>query len=261
MRIRELYQKNAPVEEIQKAYDELHSFILQYGVRGQMPKDGLYKVSLSPIDRIFLEKIGQGKSVLEIGVGDGFFIVACNRNMNTTAGIDISQLVVDRLRNIVENEKLNIRVSVGDARQLEFADGSFDFVVSKDLIEHIPAADLQLHLSEVWRVLKPNGCYLVWTPSSLLGPTSLGAHLKEYSLSESMSEFTKARFNPTLQSLYLFMISKKPATVPNKFVLFLVKYEAILKTFLRGVNISNQQYLSYLIVPPICIAAYKKATT
>ncbi|MDH5483242.1 MAG: class I SAM-dependent methyltransferase [Candidatus Bathyarchaeota archaeon] len=258
LKIRVLCGKTASVEELQKAYDEFHSFLLRYGVRGKLPQDYLYKSSLSPIDKLFLEKIGGGKSVLEIGSGDGHFLIACARKGNSTIGLDISEVIVRRLEAALEKERVTAGLKLGDARNLEFPDQTFDYVVSKDLIEHIPGADLQLHLREVWRVLKPNGCYLMWTPSKLLGHTSLGSHLKEYSLSEVFSEFNKGHFKPTVMNLHVYMLLRRTSTIPGNIVSCLIKYEnIILEQLLQKLEINVQHSLFYLIVPPICIAAYK----
>jgi cyclopropane fatty-acyl-phospholipid synthase-like methyltransferase len=49
-----------------------------------------------------LQKIGTGKTVLEIGVGDGHFLIACARKGNSVIGVDISTVVIRRLKPIVE---------------------------------------------------------------------------------------------------------------------------------------------------------------
>jgi ubiquinone/menaquinone biosynthesis C-methylase UbiE len=257
LRIRELYISNAPIEEIQKAYDDFHSFIMNHGVRGEMMGDYVYKAQLSIIDNILLKCIGKGKSVLEIGAGDGHFLVACVRNENETVGIDISLFVLKKLEAKLNRKKLNIQLRFGDARHLEFPNAKFDYVVSKDLVEHIPSADLQHHLREVWRVLKPKGCYLVWTPSRLLGPTSLGTHLREYTLAELLSEFKRAHFDPYVLSLHVFVVSRKPVTIPKSIIPVIVNYEKILGAFLKLVHLPSQHPFLYVVVPPICIAARK----
>jgi 2-polyprenyl-3-methyl-5-hydroxy-6-metoxy-1,4-benzoquinol methylase len=48
---------------------------------------------------------------------------------------------------------------------LPFPDEYFDVVVSNHVIEHV--SDQQLHLSEIARVLKPNGVVYLATPNRL----------------------------------------------------------------------------------------------
>ena len=52
-----------------------------------------------------------------------------------------------------------------DAAVLEFADGIFDVCLSFDVVEHLPNVDV--HLREALRVLKPSGTYLLQTPNAL----------------------------------------------------------------------------------------------
>lgn len=51
---------------------------------------------------------------------------------------------------------------MGDAHTLPFMDAAFDLVVSKDTLEHFlqPWAAIK----EVYRVLKPDGLFLIWVP-------------------------------------------------------------------------------------------------
>ena len=51
-------------------------------------------------------------------------------------------------------------------------------------------------LAEVYRVLVPGGRYLLHTPSSLHGSTSLGLHLREYRLRELGRAASQAGFQP-----------------------------------------------------------------
>jgi len=52
-----------------------------------------------------------------------------------------------------------------DGEKLPFSDKSFDIVVSNHVIEHVANADL--HLSEIWRVLKDKGIVYLATPNRL----------------------------------------------------------------------------------------------
>jgi ubiquinone/menaquinone biosynthesis C-methylase UbiE len=258
LKIRNLYANGAATEEVQKAYDEFHIFLLEHGIRGASPIDSIYKSDLSPIDNLFLDKIGEGKSVLEIGLGDGHFLFACAKKGNAVSGIDISTVAVNRSMALFEREEMSASIVLGDAKSLLFPSETFDFVISKDLVEHLPEVYLPIHLSEAQRVLKPGGCYMLWTPSKLLGHTSLGTHLKEYSLSEIIAELKKAEFEPVILSLPIFVATKSIKSITNSTVIdFLLAYEKILEDLLHVSRIQIQNSAMYLIIPPICVAAYK----
>ncbi len=94
------------------------------------------------------QNIKKGAKVLDIGCGGGREYFARHYIMT---GVDISQYAVDNAKKVYQN------ALVGDIRQLPFADESFDFVMSMDLLGHIPIQDKDQTLAEIYRVLKPAG--------------------------------------------------------------------------------------------------------
>jgi ubiquinone/menaquinone biosynthesis C-methylase UbiE len=56
-------------------------------------------------------------------------------------------------------EGLEVDFRVGDIRELPFADHSFDVVVSHGVLDHVPMETAQKAVSEVHRVLQPNGLF------------------------------------------------------------------------------------------------------
>jgi 2-polyprenyl-3-methyl-5-hydroxy-6-metoxy-1,4-benzoquinol methylase len=56
----------------------------------------------------------------------------------------------------------NLSFKIMDALEMPFSDASFECVVSFETIEHLP--DIDKFLSEVSRVLTPDGCFIVSTP-------------------------------------------------------------------------------------------------
>ncbi|GAG79590.1 unnamed protein product, partial [marine sediment metagenome] len=76
-----------------------------------------------------------------------------------TAGMDISrEAIAYGLKKYGD-----IKLQVQPAEILRFADETFDIVLSFDLFEHI--AQLDRHINEVLRVLRPGGYYLFQTPN------------------------------------------------------------------------------------------------
>lgn len=101
-------------------------------------------------------------SILEIGGGIGKL-----SNTLREAGYiniictDISSVSIEYGRARYPN--LDLRLM--DACNLTFGSESFDRCLSFDLLEHLP--DVDAHLREVYRVLKPGGVYLFQTPNIL----------------------------------------------------------------------------------------------
>ncbi|CAN5240115.1 class I SAM-dependent methyltransferase [soil metagenome] len=106
--------------------------------------------------------------VLDVGCGRGLLLIGAAKRLTTgkAVGVDIwntKDLSGNRPEATRENARLDgvaIRVEVkdGDARQLPFADGAFDVVVTKDALHNIGyAAERDTAVRELARVLKPGG--------------------------------------------------------------------------------------------------------
>ena len=114
--------------------------------------------------------------VLEIGTGTGYgaeIIAPATENFTT----------IDKCR----SEELGIlpaNVTFVEAKvpPLPFADASFDYVVSFQVIEHI--RNDKAFVDEVYRVLKPGGKFIVSTPNKPMSLTRNPWHVREYSAEE-----------------------------------------------------------------------------
>jgi SAM-dependent methyltransferase len=103
--------------------------------------------------------IRPGVRVLEIGSGTGAMLQALGERGAAAEGVELRQDLIDQARRFFGPLPIHC---VGGTT-LPFADASFDVVVSFDVFEHIPDSDA--HLSEVRRVLRPGGSYLIQTPN------------------------------------------------------------------------------------------------
>lgn len=99
--------------------------------------------------------------ILELGCGSGNLAAFLNTMDIPVIASDIAQSAIDHARSL--HPEIDFRVH--SAEELPYADQSFDIVTSFDVLEHLPNVDQ--HLCEVSRVLKPNGYYLFQTPNKL----------------------------------------------------------------------------------------------
>ena len=101
-----------------------------------------------------------GGRVLEVGVGTGLALPFYAPELEVT-GIDFSDDMLERARAKVAEEKLNHVKALRqmDARQLDFADASFDTVVAMHLISVVP--DPEQVMAEMARVCRPGGQILL----------------------------------------------------------------------------------------------------
>jgi ubiquinone biosynthesis O-methyltransferase len=100
----------------------------------------------------------RGAAVLDLGCGGGFMAVALAERGAKVTGIDPSESAVGAARRHAKENGLDINYQISGGESLPFADGAFDIVVCVDVLEHVE--DLQRVLSEVRRVLRPDGIFL-----------------------------------------------------------------------------------------------------
>jgi SAM-dependent methyltransferase len=100
----------------------------------------------------------RGLSVLDIASGEGYGTSALSKIASHVVGVDISAEAVEHAR-----AKYNLDFRVGSAEKIPIESASVDAVVSFETIEHVP--DPKLFLMEVFRVLKPNGTFILSTPN------------------------------------------------------------------------------------------------
>lgn len=145
-----------------------------------------YVEHLKPYE--FLRKNVKGKSVLEIGCGDGYGAVYLAEIAASIIGIDYEEDTVLKAQN--KYRAPNLSFVCMDATELKFEDNSFDAVCSFQVIEHIPEDKLLSYLLEIKRVLKENGEFCLSTLNldhnmkSPLTYEKQPAHCKEFTLSE-----------------------------------------------------------------------------
>ncbi len=232
-KLRENLLKNPSEENFKAAYDAIHSFFLK-----ETKRKDLYSTELKWFSNIFLKKISEGKKVLDIGSGNGKLALALAMNKNEVVGIDISPIALgmaqSKLDELRQVHSLAVSFKYGDARELDFPDQAFDFVVSHDLIEHLTEEDFLPHLTEVERVLKTGGSYLFWTPSRLLSGTSYGLHLKEYTVQEMIKIIRPKNFKQSWIDARFFKL-KMIFEIPPSLLSLVILYEKIIEVFIKFV--------------------------
>src|SRR6185503_17179971 len=95
----------------------------------------------------------RGKSVLEIGCGNGADGTMFASNGADYTGVDLTEEAVEATRAHFEALGLNGRFQRENAEHLSFADNTFDVVYSHGVLHHTPHPETAFR--EVHRVLKP----------------------------------------------------------------------------------------------------------
>ena len=105
----------------------------------------------------FLKLKGR-ESILDVGCGNGDVLVSLRkiyRQQGEMFGVDIAPGILRQANRINRQEKLGIKFSVGDGRELKFSDGRFDAVIVKHVLHNVDGPDRMLQ--ECHRVLEPGG--------------------------------------------------------------------------------------------------------
>lgn len=130
------------------------------GGRGRFPavienlQRSLYRRRVVKVERM----VGRKGRVLDIGCGPGFLLREFRDRGWEVHGTEFSEQSAAHARDV-----LQLPISIGDARALNFEDSSFDAVVMWHVLEHM--ADPQSTMAQVSRLLRPGGVLLGAVPN------------------------------------------------------------------------------------------------
>jgi len=93
--------------------------------------------------------------LLDVGCGDGLYLVEAARRGAVASGVDISEAMLAAARQRADDADVAADLHLGDAQTLPFDDGSFDLVLAITVLCFLP--DAQQAIDEMSRVLVPGG--------------------------------------------------------------------------------------------------------
>ncbi len=115
--------------------------------------------------------------ILEIGTGSGYGVEIIAPKATKFISID-KFTSIDKLQTSTQS----IELKKATVPPIPFADNTFDYVVSFQVIEHIKRD--KKFVSEVYRVLKKGGKFIVSTPNKPMSLTRNPWHVREYTAKE-----------------------------------------------------------------------------
>ena len=130
-----------------------------------MPKDYSDRIQFfaERVPPLLDEALGQSdwKNILDLGCGDGALLDALNKkgylDGKTVYAIDLSEQRIESAQAINDA----FVCSVADATNTELADGSLDFLITDQVIEHVPSDEDMVR--EIHRVMAKNGTVYIGT--------------------------------------------------------------------------------------------------
>ena len=96
--------------------------------------------------------------VLDVGTGTGFFAVLLAQAGHRVEGVDLTPAMLEEARALAAQRGLDIVFREMDAQALDYEDGCFDAVISRNLTWTLP--DPERAYDQWFRVLKPGGVLL-----------------------------------------------------------------------------------------------------
>ncbi|MFM9413071.1 class I SAM-dependent methyltransferase [Peptococcus simiae] len=139
-----------------------------------------------------------GKSLLDAGCGTGRFTLKMSLLGHAMTGIDLSPEMLEIAKHKLKFAGLAPRFHEMDITNMDFADNSFDGLVSMALFEFVHEAEKALE--ECFRVVRPGGYVMIGT---ITGNSSWGEEYKTHMPRED-SVFHQAAFKTMEEMKQLF---------------------------------------------------------
>lgn len=125
----------------------------------------------SPFQRHRVRKVlelwtpGPEDRVVDLGCGWGTFDFALADRVGEMVGVDFSERSIEIChRRLEEDPRENVRFLRADAGDTGLEAGVWDVILAADLFEHLYPDDSERVACEAFRLLRPGGRFVTWTP-------------------------------------------------------------------------------------------------
>lgn len=116
----------------------------------------VYRPCISPIPDL-LQLIGDGKSVFDIGCGNGTFLacIAGFRRSSKLGGIEISSSLVENARLLLSEieQRVPVEIRLYNGLDLPSSIGTYDIILMSDVFHHIPESNQRSFLENLSRLM------------------------------------------------------------------------------------------------------------
>ncbi len=150
-----------------------------------------------------LQKYIYGKTVVDVGAGDGSVTRIIAEHAKKTYAIDVDKSSIDALRKNLGHIG-SIYPKLATADRIPLRSGSVDAVFSSASFHHFPDG----YINEITRILKANGVAIILDWKKHKAPLFMKQHHKLFSKKEVITLFEKTGFSELLvyDSSHYYMI-------------------------------------------------------
>lgn len=97
------------------------------------------------------------QSVCDAGCGCGIYVLKLAANGFTVSGFDVSAKAVEIARTLLGRTVHSAELKTASILATGYADGQFDCVISRDVLDHISKKDAVKAVKELCRITRPGG--------------------------------------------------------------------------------------------------------
>lgn len=123
-------------------------------------------------EAVNLAQVKSGETVLDVGGGRGETSILCASKGASVTTIDYSPVAIALTKSLIKDFpqfKNRIFPKVMDAKTIKFKNSSFDKIFLLEVIEHLTKNEIDQVLTNILRVLKPDGKLIISTgPNKIL---------------------------------------------------------------------------------------------